>query len=341
MTIKKQHILYILSIFITLIVVFIINIRYGSANITLNDFLDFIRFKLPKESTVHQILWQIRIPSALAAILVGACLSVSGLLMQTLFNNPLAGPYVLGISSGASIGVAILLMSGPLLSLPVLLIESPWSLTLAAALGSLMVLLIIIGVIKKLKNTFSILIIGLMLSSFTGAIITLLSYFSSAENLQKFTFWSMGNINLIQWDALLVLSSISLICFIVITFLIKPLNALLLGENYARSLGVSFEKVRLVILIITGVLTGSVTALAGPVAFIGLAVPQMTKLLFKTSDHLVLIVSSSLLGATILLICDLISELPGFNSTLPLNAMTSLFGAPIVIFLLLKPLKND
>jgi len=271
---------------------------------------------------------------------VGSGLSISGLLMQTLFRNPLAGPFVLGISSGASLGVALLVLgvsafSGSLAGLAF----SNIGIAIAASIGSLLVLSAVMLVARKVKNTMSILIIGLMFGSFTAAIISVLAYFSSAEKLQQYVFWTFGSLGNLGWNEIWILAITSLLCIGLILTIIKPLNSLLLGENYAVSLGVNIKKTRNTTLIITGILTGIITAFSGPIAFIGLAVPHLTKLIIKTSNHRILLPAVALLGAIIMLISDTIAQLPNIEYTLPINAVTSLFGAPIIIWLLIRKRK--
>lgn len=279
-------------------------------------------------------------PKAITAVLVGMGLSISGLLMQTLFRNPLAGPYVLGLSSGASLGVAIVILGAALMPpfLATFLVSS-YGIVLASSLGSFAVLLAVLTVSHRLRDTMAILIVGLMFGSLTSAIVGTLTYFSTAEQLQKFTFWSLGNLGNLSWTAISILSSCVLIGLVLSLISVKPLNSLLLGENYAKSLGMNYKKARLIIIFATSILAGSITAFAGPVAFIGLAVPHIAKLVFQTSNHTILFWGTILFGALIMLICDSISQLPGSDITLPINAVTSIFGAPIVIWLLIRKRK--
>lgn len=283
------------------------------------------------------IILNYRLPKAITAILVGMGLSVSGLLMQTLFRNPLAGPYVLGLSSGASMGVAFVIMgAGFLPSCLNLFLVSSYGIVLASSLGSFIVLMAVLLVSTRLRDTMAILIVGLMFGSLTNAVVSSLTYFSSSEELRKFTFWSMGSLGNLSWTALLILSVCVCAGLVLSLMSIKPLNALLLGENYARSLGLNYKKAQFIILVATSILTGSITAFAGPIAFIGLAVPHIAKLVFQTSNHSILVWSTLLIGASIMLVCDSLSQFPGTDITLPINAITSIFGAPIVIWLLLK-----
>jgi len=267
-------------------------------------------------------------------------LSVSGLLMQTLFRNPLAGPYVLGLSSGASLGVAIVILGASLL--PISLSEfflSSFGIIIASSLGSFIVLVSVLVIAKRLRDTMAILIVGLMFGSLTSAIVGSLTYFSSAEQLQKFTFWSLGNLGNLSWNSIAILCFCVVLGLVLSVFSIKPLNALLLGENYARSLGINYKKTKYIILFATSILAGSITAFVGPIAFIGLAVPHIAKLVFQTSNHKILFWSTLLFGAIIMLICDSITQIPGTEIILPINAITSIFGAPIVIWLLVRKRK--
>lgn len=332
----KHNILFT-SLLIGLVVVFLLNIGFGQVAIPLKEILKSLAGIETDNSTWEYIILNFRLPKAITAILVGIGLSISGLLMQTLFRNPLAGPYVLGLSSGSSLGVAFIIMGASFL--PVFLADlflSSFGIVLASILGSLFVLFLVFIVSKKLKDTMSILIVGLMFSSFTGAIVSVLTYFSSAEQLQKFTFWSMGNLGNLSWLQLLILSiSVTIGCLFSL-FSLKSLDAFLLGENYAKSIGINIKKQRNIIFISTGILSGSITAFVGPIAFVGLAVPHIAKLLFQTSNHKTLFFSTMILGAVIMLICDTVSQLPGFDFTLPINAITSILGAPIVIWLLVR-----
>ncbi len=319
---------------------FLINISLGSVSIPMKDVFNSLTGGHASKETWHYIILNYRLPKAIAAILVGMGLSISGLLMQTLFRNPLAGPYVLGLSSGASLGVAIVILGAALLP-PFLatFLVSYVGIVLASSLGSFAVLLAVLAVSHRLRDTMAILIVGLMFGSLTSAIVGTLTYFSTAEQLQKFTFWSLGNLGNLSWTAIALLSSCVVIGLLFSLFSIKPLNALLLGENYAKSLGLNYKKSRIIIILATSILAGSITAFAGPIAFIGLAVPHIAKLVFQTSNHTILFWSTILFGALIMLICDSISQLPGSDITLPINAVTSIFGAPIVIWLLIRKRK--
>ena len=319
---------------------FLINISLGSVSIPIKEVFNSLTGQSASKETWEYIIINYRLPKAIAAILVGMGLSISGLLMQTLFRNPLAGPYVLGLSSGASLGVATVILGATLLPpFVATLLVSSYGIVLASSLGSFTVLLAVLAVSQRLRDTMAILIVGLMFGSLTSAIVGTLTYFSTAEQLQKFTFWSLGNLGNLSWTSISLLSICVAIGLVLSLFSIKPLNSLLLGENYARSLGLNYKKSRLIIIFATSILAGSITAFAGPIAFIGLAVPHIAKLVFQTSNHTILFWSTILFGAVIMLICDSISQLPGSDFTLPINAVTSIFGAPIVIWLLIRKRK--
>ncbi|MEC4005266.1 iron ABC transporter permease [Flavobacterium sp. SUN052] len=334
---KTRNTLLFSILIVLLLLTLLLNISLGQVAIPFKEVAKSLTGIHASKDTWEYIILNFRLPKAITAILVGIGLSISGLLMQTLFRNPLAGPYVLGLSSGSSLGVAFVILGAGLL--PAFLSEfllSSYGIILASCCGSLAVLLLILAVSKKLRDTSTILIVGLMFSSFTGAIVSVLTYFSTAEQLQKFTFWSMGSLGNLPWKNILILAICVLIGLVLSLISIKSLDALLLGENYAKSLGLNIQKSRYIIILGTSILAGSITAFAGPIAFIGLAVPHLSKLIFQTSNHKILFWSTILIGAIIMLFCDMVSQMPGMNFTLPINAITSIIGAPIVIWLIIR-----
>ncbi|WP_456314926.1 iron chelate uptake ABC transporter family permease subunit [Pseudomonas shirazensis] len=334
---KKRNIILFSILGLALLFMFFLDISLGSVTIPFKEVYTSLTGGQASKSTWEYIIINYRLPKAITAFLVGIGLSVSGLLMQTLFRNPLAGPDVLGLSSGAILAVAIVILGAGLL--PTFLHEillSPYGIVLASTLGSISVLMLILIVAQKLRNTMAILIIGLMFGSFTSAIVGVLTYFSSAEQLQKFTFWSLGSLGSLSWTSISVLAVCISIGLVLSASSIKPLNALLLGENYAKSMGLNYKKAQLIIILATSILAGSVTAFAGPIAFIGLAVPHIAKLTFQTSNHAVLYWSTFFYGGIIMLFCDIASQLPGLETTLPINAITSIIGAPVVVWLLMR-----
>ena len=287
--------------------------------------------------TWHYILMDYRLPKTITAILVGGGLSVSGLLMQTLFRNPLAGPFVLGISSGASLGVAFLVLgSGVLGGLGATLLSGPWAMVIASATGSFLVLLAVISAASKIKDAMALLIVGLMFGSLTGAIVSVLSYFSRAEALQQFVFWSFGGLGHLTWTGVIILLVSVIIGLVVTIASLKSMNALLLGPQYAQSLGISLRKSTFLMVLATSILAGSITAFAGPIAFIGLAVPHLVRQIIGSSDHKIMVPSSFLWGSIIMLLCDTVAQIPFSSMTLPINAITSILGAPVVIWILLR-----
>ncbi|MDN6279392.1 MAG: iron ABC transporter permease [Psychroflexus sp.] len=326
-----------LSIVLLLVTLCLISLSLGSVSIPFSDVIKSLTFQKVDNPTWHYIIVNYRLPKTITAIFVGGGLALSGLLMQTLFRNPLAGPYVLGLSSGASLGVAVLILGSSLLGLNFgSFLSERWLIVVASSLGSLLVMIGILATASRIKDTMALLIIGLMFASLTGAVVNVLSFFSSANELQKYIFWSLGSLGNLTWSEVSILAICSLISYLIILFILKNLNSLLLGENYAESLGVNLKRNRFLIILATSILAGAITAFAGPIAFIGLAVPHLTRQLVKTNNHLVLVPSVLLSGAALMLICDIIAQLPFSELTIPINAVTSIIGAPLVIWLLVK-----
>lgn len=283
-------------------------------------------------NTNHLIFFEFRIPRMAMAVLSGGALAISGMLMQTLFNNPLAGPYVLGINSGASLVVALTLLTG------IPFFTSDLGLITGALLGSFLFGSVILLFSVYVRSHISLLLIGLMISSFVGAVITTLESISAAEQLKSFTFWSFGSLQQTTFDQLpIILGSIGL----GITgsfFLSKPLNAMVLGEVSAKTLGVPIRALRISVISITAVLTGTITAFCGPIAFVGLAIPNLTRMLFRTQNHQYLLIGNLLIGGIFMLTCDTIIQILEPYVVLPINALTSLIGAPFVVYIILKKL---
>lgn len=334
---KTRNSLLFFALLAMLLLAFLLNISSGQVAIPVKEVFKSLFGGHASKDTWDYIIVNFRFPKAITAVLVGIGLSISGLLMQTLFRNPLAGPYVLGLSSGSSLGVALVILgAGTLPTVFAELLLSPYGIILASCAGSLLVLLMILIVSQRLRDTMSILIVGLMFSSFTSAIVSVFSYFSTAEQLQKYTFWSMGSIGNVSWQNIAILGVCVSTGLLLSLLSLKPLDALLLGENYAKSMGLNISKTRYIIIFATSILAGSITAFAGPIAFIGLAVPHLAKLLFRTSNHQILFFGTLLIGAIIMLFCDTVSQMPGFEFTLPINAITSIIGAPMVIWLIIR-----
>ena len=281
----------------------------------------------------QQIVHAIRFPKALTAILAGAALSVSGLMMQTLFRNPLAGPYTLGISSGASLGVALLTMIGGVLSTFNFQL-STIGLPFAAVIGATLVLLLVLAVSKRVTSNVSLLIVGLMFGSIAGALVSLLQNFANPDALKLFIVWTLGSLSSVGWSDMQMLVPVLLVGTLFTLLALKPLNGLLLGEDYARGLGIHVERTRLYIVLATGLLAGGVTAFCGPIAFIGVSVPHIARGIFGTSNHRITLPASALIGACLLLVCDLLCSL--FIYPLPVSTVSALFGAPVIIWIILK-----
>jgi iron complex transport system permease protein len=313
-----------------IVVLMLLELRLGSVRITLVNMLHQLWGKEFLTDQQLVILTKFRLPRMIAALLAGAALPVCGLQMQTLFRNPLAGPYVLGISSGASFGAALVVMGAGATGL-----VATWSLALAAWMGAGMVMVLLLFISYRIKDGLTILILGIMFSSGLAAVISIMQYFSQAEALKSFVIWSMGSLGNITRSQLLVMS-IAIVPLLAVTLgYAKVLNGLMLGEEYAVTMGVRIKRSRTVILATTSILAGTITAFCGPIGFIGIAVPHMARFLFRKSDHRILLPATMLTGMAILLISDLISQLPGSERVLPINAVTSLIGIPVVIWLVI------
>ncbi len=287
----------------------------------------------PMES---QILHAIRLPKAVTAILAGASLSVAGLIMQTLFRNPLAGPYTLGVSSGASLGVALLTMCSTLVAKQLSIVNYQLSimLPLSAVIGATLVLLLVLAVSRRVTSNVSLLIVGMMFGSIAGALVSLMQNFANPDALKLFIVWTLGSLSSVGWSDMQMLVPILLVGALFVVLALKPLNGLMLGEDYARGLGIHVSRTRIYIVLATGLLAGGVTAFCGPIAFIGVAVPHMARGIFQTSNHRITIPASALIGACLLLVCDVLCSL--FAYPLPISTVSALFGAPVIIWIILK-----
>lgn len=322
----------VLSIILALL--FIADVLVGSIYIPFTDMLSSV---MGNPTTSSDILMQFRLPKAITCVLAGAALATGGLLMQTLFRNPLAGPDVLGLSSGASLMVAVLIfLSQSSAGLSLLFFNSPWSIAMGASVGGALIFILIISIAQYIKDNTSLLIIGLMVSAVTSSLVSVLQFIGKAEDLQTFMIWTLGNVGSTSWNELKVLAIAVSLGIAIAFFSSKSLNSWLLGENYAQGLGMNVSRSRFWIVVSTGLLTGAVTAFCGPITFVGLAVPHLVRLLVPTTNHKILVPAVICGGASLLLLCDLISQLPGSTQILPLNAVTSLIGAPIVIWMIIK-----
>ena len=327
------------GLLLLLLLAFLLDISTGSVKIPLQEVLHTL-FASSADSTWTFIIDQIRIPKACTAVLAGCGLSVSGLQMQTLFRNPLADPSVLGITAGASLGVAMVMLAGgnmaTLFAIRELGLSGSLLITIAACLGAGLVMVLVLILSSRLRDNVLMLIIGIMIGSITISVISIWQYFSAPEQVKDYLLWTFGSLGGVTGGQLVILSCVIAIGLIMAWLSSKMLDALLLGENYARSMGLNPRRARLVIICSSSLLAGGITAFCGPIGFVGIAVPHITRLLFRSSDHRVLIPASCLTGTLLLLLCDTLSQLPGSATILPINIITALTGAPVVILLLLR-----
>lgn len=322
-----------------LVAVFLLNIATGSVDIPLNNIVKILLGGEADKAIWETIVVKFRLPKAFTAMLAGAGLSVAGLQMQTLFRNPLADPFVLGISSGASLGVALVVMSAGTVGATLIAelgLLGNFTTAAAASLGALLVLVVVLFVARKVESSVTLLIVGLMFGYTTGAAVSLLMYFSITERIQAYINWTFGSFDGVTWEQMRVFAPLILLGMTLAYGQTKPLNALLLGEAYARSMGVNIQRTRLLIIVSTALLAGTITAFCGPIGFIGVAVPHLCRSLFSTSDHRTLIPATLMMGAGLALGADLIAQMPGSQVVLPLNAVMALLGAPIVTWVILR-----
>lgn len=334
---KKHIVLIWIILSLILFFLFISDVFLGSINIPIKDVLKVVFTGKTNHPEYLTIIYKFRIPKALTAIFAGFALSVSGLQMQTIFKNPLAGPYVLGISSGASLGVAILVMGVSTFSVVSQFgVLGNWMIVISAWLGSGLILFLILAISIRVKDIMTILILGIMFGSATSAIVNILQYFSNESMLKAFIVWTMGSLGGVSMAQLNVLIPSVIIGLIISLLSIKVLNAMLVGENYAKSMGLNIRLSRFLIFFSTSLLAGSVTAFCGPIGFIGIAVPHIARMVFKTANHKILLPGSMMMGGAILLLSDIIAQLPGQENTLPINSITALVGIPVVIWIIIR-----
>ena len=341
---KRPVALYMLLIVILIFIFFLLNIILGSVQIPFKDVCHILLGDYNGNEIWQNIIWKSRVPQALTALVAGAGLSVSGLQMQTVFRNPLAGPSVLGISSGASMGVAfVVLLSGTLggVALSKVGIMGEIALTISAIIGSLSIMALIVFVSQKVKGNVTLLIIGVMIGYVANAVIGVLKYFSVEEDIRAYVIWGLGSFARVSGNQMTLFVSIMLVLLPVSFLLVKTLNLLLLGDAYARNLGLNIKRARLQVITCSGVLVAIVTAYCGPIIFLGLAVPHLCRTMFRTSDHRILMPASLLMGGAMALVCNLIARMPGFEGALPVNSVTALVGAPVVISVLFNKRRND
>ena len=331
---KKQYYPGFILMLLLLVVLSFLDIFLGSEYIPWNDFFQAL---VDNSNPNYAIIWEFRFPKAITAIIVGIALSVSGLQMQTVFRNPLAGPYVLGISAGAGLGVAITVLGlGSVISFHTFSLISSWSLVIAACIGSALILALILLVSVRIKDIMTILILGIMFGAGTSSFVSILQYFSHESLLKAFVIWSMGSLGSVTMSQLKVMSFVVALGLMLAIISVKQLNTLLLGEEYAKSMGVNVKRTRILIFSSTSLLAGAVTAFCGPIGFIGIVVPHITRYIFKTANHKVILPAVLLTGAIVMLVSDIVSQLPGADITLPINSITAMLGIPVTIWIILK-----
>lgn len=332
--------LIIIGLSVLAVLFFMLDIMLGSVSIPFGEVARIVFLGESDTTAWLFIIEKIRLPKAITAILVGCGLSVSGLQMQTLFRNPLAGPSELGITAGAGLGVAaVMLTSGSTASIYAIRqlgVSGSWLIVVMASLGAALVLSMVLLIAGRIKDNVILLIVGVMVGTITVSVISIWQYFSQPEQLQEYILWTFGSLGGIVQYHLYVLSGVVVVGLLIAFSSSKALNAMLLGENYARSMGLTVGKTRFIIMASTSLLTGSITAFCGPIGFVGIAIPHITRALLGTSDHRILIPCCCLVGTVLMLVCDIISQMPGTQTVLPINVVTSLLGAPVVIWVIVS-----
>lgn len=331
---------YLAALLAGVILLFLVNLVLGSVDIPLGDIIGILLGESSSNDAWSKIVTNIRLPRAMTAILAGSALSIGGLQMQTLFRNPLAGPSVLGITAGASLGVAVVMLAAgtitSIFAIQQLSSMGSWMIVIAATIGSLLVLLVILAISIRIRDNVTLLIIGLMIANITIALVSIWQYFSKPEQIQDYLIWTFGSLGGVTMDQIWILIIVTTAGTLIAFFLSKSLNGLLLGENYAMSMGLSVQRARIWIIISTSLLAGGITAFCGPIGFVGVAVPHLTRSLLGTNDHRILIPSTFLMGAILMLGCDIIAQVPGSSTTLPISAVTSLVGSPVVVWVIVQ-----
>lgn len=334
------NISYLLMLAGGVVLLFLVNVALGSVDIPASDIISIIFGWGSENEAWVKIVQNIRLPRALTAILAGSALSVGGLMMQTLFRNPLAGPSVLGITAGASLGVAVVMLAAgtvtSIFAIQQLSNAGSWLIIVAASIGSAAVLLLILLISLRIRDSVTLLIIGLMIGNMTIALVSIWQYFSNPEQIRDYLIWTFGSLGGVAYKQLAVLVVVVVVGSLIAFMLSKSLNGLLLGENYARSMGHSVKRSRFWIIASTSLLAGGVTAFCGPIGFVGVAVPHLTRSLLNTNEHRILIPATFLMGAMLMLACDIVAQVPGSSTTLPISAVTSIVGSPVVIWVIVK-----
>jgi len=335
---KNRQIMLLILLFVSIILVSLYSVSVGSINISIPDILKIITGQEVADNTYGPIILNIRLPRVLATIIGGACLAVSGLLLQIFFRNPIVEPYILGVSSGASLFVGLVLLGGYTFGFSTI---TPMGLFVGSFAGAMVVMMAVVFAAKKVKSITTLLIIGMMAGFICNAMTGILTAFADKEQLHGFIMWSMGSFSGFTWTQVRFLYVVGVPIIILSYILSKPLNAMLFGENYAISMGLSMKTFRMVVIVIASILTATITAFAGPISFVGLAVPHMVRITFGTSDNRFLIPGVVLAGALMMCVCDLVARMILAPIELPLGVITSLIGAPIVVYLLLNKTKGN
>lgn len=341
---RNTRIVLMLLLIVSIVVFLVLNLLLGTVKIPVGDVIDILIGAKSDNRIWTNIVMKSRLPQSLTAMMAGAGLGVSGLLMQTVFRNPLAGPSVLGISSGASLGVAcVVLLSGSIggVALSKLGVIGEVTITLSAIIGSLLIMALIAFVAQKVRGNVTLLIMGVMIGYIANAIIGVLKFFSAEEDIRAYVIWGLGSFSRVSGGQTWVFIVLMLIILPSAFFLIKTLNLLLLGDSYARNLGLNIKRARLLVIGCSGILVAVVTAYCGPIVFLGLAVPHICRGLFHTSNHATILPASLLSGASLALLCNLIARLPGFEGALPVNSVTALVGAPVVMWVLFNKRRSE
>jgi iron complex transport system permease protein len=331
----NNKIIIFLILIILLIAAFIGDIFTGNATISIGEAWSAL-FGTSGNDIIDEIIRNYRLPKAITAVLSGAALSVSGLLMQTLFRNPLAGPDVLGVSAGAGLGVALLTMFSGTALYPFIQNMGSMGQVIAAIVGAALVLLLILSVSSRIKDSITILVLGMIFGYVASSLVTILQSFADPDSLKVFITWTFGSLGDVTLEKLPVLAIIVLSAILLTIVLQKTLNSLLLGENYAQSAGLNINRARIIIITIAAIITGAVTAFTGPIAFVGVVIPHFARAFFGTVNHKTILPATILMGSILMLICDIVSQTPISNRTLPINAVTALFGAPMIVWIVLK-----
>lgn len=328
---SKSYTFHFIGLVAAMFLLLVVAILHGSIQIPFHEMVAILS-GFESDPVYTEIIRNHRLPKALTAVLAGASLSVAGLLMQTLFRNPLADPYILGVSSGAGLGVALTMMSASFL--PSIFVLTGWSIISAAFVGASFVLLLVILVSYRISNAVTLLIVGIMFGTIASSIVSILQISANPDAIKLYVIWTFGSLSAVGWDNMSILAPVVAMGLILALALHKNADGLLLGENYATGLGINIKLTRVLIVVATGILAGSITAFTGPIAFVGVAIPHLARGIFRTSQHKILIPACILIGAILLLVCDIVTQIP--KHSLPINTVSALLGAPVILWIILR-----